>query len=292
MANAEQKKSYQVIRQFRGIDTKAYRTAIDENEFAWLENAMPVGPANLRTIPTSSTLGVKFTQEVVALFNTNIGLNDYLIAFEADGSCEYVDLQTLTLGTLASAGTFSVQSAIASCTSGSTGYDGTNYFFTQGGTVTGTFTVGMTLTGSGIPANTQIVGSTSGSSATATSSTFSVKSSPTTNTYTSGSGTETVPAGANSVTITVWGGGGSGAVANASTTPVGFGGGGGGYTQKTIAVNGGQTMSWAVGSGGAAKNSGSGTGYVNGAAGGNSTVTGSVAGGTVNLFAATTAAGK
>jgi len=285
MANAEQKKSYQVIRQFRGIDTKAYRTAIDENEFAWLENAMPVGPANLRTIPTSSTLGVKFTKEVVALFNTNIGLNDYLIAFEADGSCEYVDLQTLTLGTLASAGTFSVQSATASCTSGSTGYDGTNYFFTQGGTVTGTFTVGMTLTGSGIPANTQIVGSTSGSSATATSSTFSVKSSPTTNTYTSGSGTETVPAGANSVTITVWGGGGSGAVANASTTPVGFGGGGGGYTQKTIAVNGGQTMSWAVGSGGAAKNSGSGTGYVNGAAGGNSTVTGSVAGGTVNLFA-------
>jgi len=285
MANAEQKKSYQVIRQFRGVDTKAYRTAIDENEFAWLENAMPVGPANIKTIPNASELRINFSQQVVAFFNTNIGLNDYLIAFESDGSCEYVNLQTLTLGTLASAGTFSVGSATATCTAGSTGYNGLNYFFVQGGTVTGSFVTGMTLTGNGIPANTQIVGSTSSSSASSTIANFYTQSSPVTNTYTSGSGTEVVPVNASAVTITVWGAGGSGAVANSTQNLVGSGGGGGGYTQKTIAVSSGQSFSWSVGSGGSAQTGGANSGWVNGIAGGNSTVTGTVSGGSVSLLA-------
>ena len=43
MASAEQKKSYQVIKAFKGLNTKANRTAIDKDEFSWLENAMPVG---------------------------------------------------------------------------------------------------------------------------------------------------------------------------------------------------------------------------------------------------------
>ena len=44
----EQKKSYQVIKQFKTVNTKANRTAIDETEFSWLENAMPVGYSNLK----------------------------------------------------------------------------------------------------------------------------------------------------------------------------------------------------------------------------------------------------
>jgi hypothetical protein len=283
MANAEQKKSYQVIRDFKGVDTKAYRTAIPENEFAWLENAMPIGPANLKTVETASSLGITFSQSVVALFTTNIGLSDYLIAFESDGSCEYVNLESLTKGTLASAGTFSVSSANASCTSGSTYYDGSNYNFIPAGTITGTFLIGMTLTGSGIPANTQITNSIAGSSATATNSSFSSRTTPTTNTYTFGSGTETVPMNATNVTITVWGGGGGGACGNASATSVGGGGGGGGYSQKTIAVSPGQIFSYSVGHGGFGASSGPGTGFTNGGAGANSTVTGTVSGGTVAI---------
>jgi hypothetical protein len=53
MAAAEQKKSYAVVKQFRSLNTKANRTAIDESEFAWLENAQPIGYANLKIIPTS-----------------------------------------------------------------------------------------------------------------------------------------------------------------------------------------------------------------------------------------------
>ena len=108
MAAAEQKKSYEVVKNFRGINTKANRTAIGDDEFFWLENAMPVGYANLKITPTYDAVGsVTFSHTVVNYFSANIGLDDYLIAFEDDGSCEYVNLTTNTKGTLASAGTFS-----------------------------------------------------------------------------------------------------------------------------------------------------------------------------------------
>jgi len=108
MAAAEQKKSYDVVKNFRGVNTKANRTAIGDDEFFWLENAMPVGYANLKITPTYDAVGsVTFAHTVVNFFSANIGLDDYLIAFEDDGSCEYVNLTTNVKGTLASAGTFS-----------------------------------------------------------------------------------------------------------------------------------------------------------------------------------------
>ncbi|UOF81557.1 baseplate wedge initiator [Bacteriophage sp.] len=106
MAAAEQKKSYQVVKQFKGINTKANRTAIDESEFSWLENAMPIGYANLKVIPAPTNTGITFSHNVTYFFSGNIGLVDYLFAFEDDGSCEYVRLDTNTKGTLAPAGTF------------------------------------------------------------------------------------------------------------------------------------------------------------------------------------------
>ena len=108
MAAAEQKKSYEVVKNFRGVNTKANRTAIGDDEFYWLENAMPVGYANLKITPTYDAVGsVTFSHTVVNFFSANIGLDDYLIAFEDDGSCEYVNLTTNVKSTLASAGTFS-----------------------------------------------------------------------------------------------------------------------------------------------------------------------------------------
>lgn len=107
MASAEQKKSYEVIKNFRGINTKANRTAIDADEFYWLENAMPIGYGNLKITPTYDAVGsVTFANTVVNFFSANIGVVDYLIAFQDDGSCEYVNLDTNTKGTLAAAGTF------------------------------------------------------------------------------------------------------------------------------------------------------------------------------------------
>jgi hypothetical protein len=108
MAAAEQKKSYEVVKQFKGVNTKANRTAIGDDEFYWLENAMPIGYGNIKITPTYSNVGsVTFTSTVTYYASANIGLTDYLIAFEADGSAEYVRLDTNAKGTIGAAGTFS-----------------------------------------------------------------------------------------------------------------------------------------------------------------------------------------
>ena len=112
MAAAEQKKSYQVVKQFKGLNTKANRTAIDETEFSWVENAQPVGYANLRVIPNSDavTIGnstVTFANTVTYLTSMNIGLNDYVIAFQQNGAAQYYRIQDNTFGNVAVAGTFS-----------------------------------------------------------------------------------------------------------------------------------------------------------------------------------------
>lgn len=106
MAAAEQKKSYEVIKQFRGVNTKSNRTAIDDSEFSWLENAMPIGFANIKITPTNTSLGVTFANTVVNLSQGNLGLVDYLLAFKQDGSAQSVNLDTNTLGNVAVVNTF------------------------------------------------------------------------------------------------------------------------------------------------------------------------------------------
>jgi hypothetical protein len=113
MAAAEQKKSYEVFKNFRGVNTKANRTAIGDDEFYWLENVMPIGYGNLKITPTYDAVGsVTFASTVVNFASANIGLTDYLVAFQSDGSCEYVNLTTNVKGTLAAAGTFTTTGGI------------------------------------------------------------------------------------------------------------------------------------------------------------------------------------
>ena len=139
MASAEQKKSYAVVKQFKGLNTKANRTAIDEAEFSWIENAMPVGYANVRITPTTSNVGnVTFANAVSNYFSVNVGLNDYLLAFQQDGSLQAVNLQTNSLINVAASGTFTGDGAtnvsqwqntntlIADSNKGLYSWDGTN----------------------------------------------------------------------------------------------------------------------------------------------------------------------
>ena len=113
MAAAEQKKSYQVIKQFKGVNTKANRTSIGEEEFAWLENAQPVGSGNLKITPSrgavvdSGNTAVTFANTVVYLTNANINNSDYIVAFEDNGQAEFFNLTTAAKGNVAVAGTFS-----------------------------------------------------------------------------------------------------------------------------------------------------------------------------------------
>jgi hypothetical protein len=112
MAAAEQKKSYQVVKQFKGLNTKANRTSIDESELYWLENIQPIGFGNLKVIPNysqvydSGNTAVTFTSTVY-LYSINIGITDYIVSFNADGSAQYFDVINNIKGSIASAGTFS-----------------------------------------------------------------------------------------------------------------------------------------------------------------------------------------
>jgi hypothetical protein len=113
MAAAEQKKSYAVVKQFAGLNTKANRTAIKEEEFAWIENAMPIGFGNIKIVPAQSTVknsgnsAVSFANTVTYLASANINITDYIIGFEDNGRAEYFNLSTLTQGNVAVTGTFS-----------------------------------------------------------------------------------------------------------------------------------------------------------------------------------------
>jgi len=119
MASQEQKKSYAVLKRFKGINTKAQRTAIEEDEFSWLENAMPIGNANIKITPapssvlTSSNTAVTFSNNVTYLTSTNLGQTDYIVGFEDDGRAQYYNFGNATVANVATSATFSNASVSA-----------------------------------------------------------------------------------------------------------------------------------------------------------------------------------
>jgi len=111
-ASPEQKKNYQVTKAFKGMNTRPNRTALDNEEFAWLENVQPIGFGNLKVVGTSSAVqasgsALAWANTVSSIYSCNIKNVDYVVAFEANGGAEYLNLKTNTKGTLASAGAFS-----------------------------------------------------------------------------------------------------------------------------------------------------------------------------------------
>ena len=103
-----------VVKDFKAVNTKADRTAIDKEQFAWLENIMPKGFGNLQVIATyvasSTVIWAKPVSSWFAFTMIGAGLttdHDFIIAFENDGSCQIYDITINSLTTLATAGTFS-----------------------------------------------------------------------------------------------------------------------------------------------------------------------------------------
>ena len=143
MAAAEQKKSYAVIKNFKGLNTKANRTAIDEDEFSWIENAQPIGFGNIKIVQAQSAVldsggnAVVFANTTTALESANINVSDFLLSFEDNGRAEFFNLTNSTKGNVAVTGTFSsanVSTAqfknerviVGDPTKGLSNWDGTN----------------------------------------------------------------------------------------------------------------------------------------------------------------------
>ena len=302
MASAEQKKSYQTIKDFKGLDTKANRTAIKEDEFSWIENAMPIGAGNIKITPTYTSLGVTFANTVNYLFSASINLVDYLIAFESDGSAQYVNLLDNTIHTLASAGTFSGVSMdisqwknervlIIDPTKGYFTWDGTNLIF-----IGSVGLIGITNSGTGYttvptvqisaPNNangvnalaTAVVSSGAITSIVLTEAGTGYTSAPTV-TITGGSGTNataiagiiTCATGTVSVTVT---NGGSGYTNAANTTVTIAGGGGTNAAAKAILAGGQVTQVIMTNPGSGYTNASNITVTIAGGGGANATATG------------------
>jgi hypothetical protein len=173
MASPEQKKSYAVGKNFRGVNTRANRTAIAEEEFSWLENAMPIGHSNLQTINGPTATSLSFTAlQCVGIFNVNLYTSvdnknyDYIISIMSDGSATAFNITTSVSTVIAYAGTFSEYSltAVATCTDGSIAIIRKPFplpasvVFAADGTITGSFAIGQILTGTGINAGVFITG--------------------------------------------------------------------------------------------------------------------------------------
>ena len=104
----EQKKSYQVVKAFKALNTKANRTAIADEEFAWIENIQPIGYGNLKVVPAQQVVAnVTWGNTVTHFDSCNIDNKDYVMAFQADGSAQAYRVDTANVVTIAAAGTFS-----------------------------------------------------------------------------------------------------------------------------------------------------------------------------------------
>ena len=111
--SAEQKKQYHVSKAFKGLNTKANRTAIEDDEFSQLENAQPVGPGNLRIIPgpnpslNAAVANVIFSGNVATMASVALKNSTYMVEAGADGAAEIYDVATGNTVTILAAGNLS-----------------------------------------------------------------------------------------------------------------------------------------------------------------------------------------
>lgn len=97
------------IKRWGSIDTQADRTAIADEDFAWLENLMPVGDGNLRAMYSNSSpiYTAAGGRTIIWFFTYNIAATTYCAVFLDNGTAIQVNLTTGATTTItASANTF------------------------------------------------------------------------------------------------------------------------------------------------------------------------------------------
>jgi hypothetical protein len=202
MAAAHDKKKDHTFREFGGVNTQAVRQAIDDAEFSWLENMIPIGYGNLQTIPGPVDTGVVLPATCYWFKCANLNNVDYCLMFCTDGSAYQINLTNglYTRTTIGTAGTFNgsgtqfdqwqnTKAIIADPVKGIFSWDGStlvslntvvtvtakidNGSGSSGTTMTvtvtsGTIQIGSVVTGAGVAANTVIVAFIGGSGGTGT----------------------------------------------------------------------------------------------------------------------------
>lgn len=107
-----------VLQDMAGLNTKAQRPAIDDQQFSWVNNFMPIGKANLRTLWDKGTNLYTATggKTIIQIFFYNIGSTTYVAVFLSDGSAVQVRLSDGATTTIGGAGTFWSSGTTPHCT--------------------------------------------------------------------------------------------------------------------------------------------------------------------------------
>jgi hypothetical protein len=107
-AKYEEERHNLVAKDFAGINTQSSREAIDKKEFAWLENLIPIGPANIQSVaaPGASFYTVP-ASTITSIQGFSLNGNDYLIFVTAAGGVRYYNITGATSGVVFADGTFS-----------------------------------------------------------------------------------------------------------------------------------------------------------------------------------------
>ena len=100
MAPEQQTQQTQQLRNFKGCNLTDTRTSIDDEEWSFLENAIPIGKGNLKLVPGSGTVLATVSSGIVSLWGfvlTNNATGDtssVLLSVNSDGSMNQIQIPT------------------------------------------------------------------------------------------------------------------------------------------------------------------------------------------------------
>jgi len=97
------------VRDFQGVNTQAHRSAIKDEQFAWLENVIPVGLGNLRAVPkeAASALWTSPSGDIETAHWGVLSTTSYVFVITSTGAAYQVKLSDGSQTVIAPAGTFS-----------------------------------------------------------------------------------------------------------------------------------------------------------------------------------------
>ena len=84
------------LQQFATLNTKAGRPSIGDQEFSWIENMMPIGDGNLRTLYSNGQTIFTATAglQIIYYYYYNINATTYVAVFLSDGTAIQVNTNT------------------------------------------------------------------------------------------------------------------------------------------------------------------------------------------------------
>jgi hypothetical protein len=102
------------LAKYKGLNTKAKRPGIDDEEFSWVENLFPIGNSNLRTLygPGAAIYTATGGKTIKYIFMFNIATTQYAFVLLSDGSGNAVNLATNAVAQFAPPGSYTTVACV------------------------------------------------------------------------------------------------------------------------------------------------------------------------------------